>query len=408
VYLNPALGTCLMLVLIFADYIRKYNTNDFQRRLFLIVLGAGFMATVTDFLTRSLGGTEGAGIATLLYSTATVFLLSQNVAYYMGIVFIDYFVYNDQGRTKKFIFWIALLLFIQGITLLFNLPWHFFFSISPDNQYTPGPYYGLRLVLSYLPIPICMVDMFISSKLIPKTQSYLIIFFALLTGSGAAVDIIIKTGSLTWPCFAGALLYLYFFIIQADSRLDTLTGIGNRYAFNEFIEKLSRQNKLGNPSKGRERAGETRKLRLRNLFPRKGPVRESWSIVMIDMDHFKQINDTLGHAEGDNALRDMVAIIKSCIRHSDFAARYGGDEFVLAVRRENDVEALMNRIKEAMENHNQKNARPYKLEISYGYDIFTTNSGQSINDFLTHIDNLMYKNKEEHRRKTDLPEEDHV
>jgi diguanylate cyclase (GGDEF)-like protein len=407
VYLNPALGACLMILLIFADYIRKYNTNDFQRRLFLIVLGAGFMATATDFVTRTMGGVDGPGITRLLYCSATIFLVSQNVAYYMGIVFIDYFVYNDQGRTRKFIFWILLLLFIQGITLLFNLPYHFFFEISPDNRYTPGPYYGLRLAVSYLPIPICMVDMFISSKLIPSTQRYLIIFFALLTGSGAAVDIIIKTGSLTWPCFAGALLYLYFFIVQADSRLDSLTGIGNRYAFNEFIEKLSRQ-RLGNPSRGREKPGENRQSLFRRLFPGKGPLKESWSIVMIDMDHFKQINDTLGHAEGDNALRDMVAIIKSCIRHSDFAARYGGDEFVLAVRTENDVETLMTRLKEAIENHNQRNARPYKLEISYGYDIFTTNSGQSINEFLNHIDSLMYKNKEERRRKTDQPEAGHV
>ncbi|MDR1058274.1 MAG: diguanylate cyclase [Treponema sp.] len=400
-FLNPVLGTCLMILLIFADYVRKYNTNDFQRGLFLIVLGAGFVAAVADFMTRTLGDT---GTSSLLYGTATVFLLSQNVTYYMSIVFIDYFVYNNPRRTKKFITWIAVFLCIQGITLLFNLSYHFFFYIA-DNRYTPGPYYFLRLAISYLPIPICMVDMFISSKLIPRTQRYLIIFFALLTGSGAAMDIVIRTGNLTWPCFAGALLYLYFFIVQADSRLDGLTGIGNRYAFNEFIEKLSRQNKPEAPVRNRERSGESRKPSFRNLFSRKGPMKESWSIVMIDMDHFKRINDTLGHAEGDNALRDMVGIIKSCIRHSDFAARYGGDEFVLAVRTESDVEKLMDRIKEAIEYHNQKNARPYKLEISYGYDIFTTNSGQSINEFLNHIDGLMYKNKEERRRKTDRPEE---
>jgi diguanylate cyclase (GGDEF)-like protein len=167
-----------------------------------------------------------------------------------------------------------------------------------------------------------------------------------------------------------ALLYSYFFILKADFKIDALTGIGNRYAFNEFIANLSRHT-----------------------------TKQAYAIVMIDMDHFKAINDTLGHLEGDNALRDMAAIIKGSLRHKDFAARYGGDEFVVAVKADSDINRIMERIQAAIDNQNSKNIRPYKIEISYGIDVFATHGNQSIEEFLVHIDSLMYKDKAEHRRR---------
>jgi diguanylate cyclase (GGDEF)-like protein len=131
---------------------------------------------------------------------------------------------------------------------------------------------------------------------------------------------------------------------------------------------------------------------------------------MIDLDHFKKINDTLGHLEGDNALRDMAAILKNSIRRCDFAARYGGDEFVIGVRAESGVEKVFDRINRAIKAQNEKNLRPYKIQMSYGYDIFTADSGRSTRDFLAHIDQLMYKNKAERRRVSDraagIPEQE--
>jgi diguanylate cyclase (GGDEF)-like protein len=182
------------------------------------------------------------------------------------------------------------------------------------------------------------------------------------------MDILFKGSSLIWPCFAASVLYLYLFIIQSDLKIDSLTGIGNRSSFNEFIDKISHQSS---------------KL--------------EYSIVMIDMDKFKEINDTLGHLEGDNALRDIARIIKACIRHLDFVARYGGDEFILATKADSDIQTLMYRILDAIDQQNKKRIRPYQLYISYGYDVFTTNSGESIADFLTKIDTMMYKQKEERK-----------
>jgi diguanylate cyclase (GGDEF)-like protein len=132
---------------------------------------------------------------------------------------------------------------------------------------------------------------------------------------------------------------------------------------------------------------------------------------MIDMDHFKQINDTLGHQEGDNALGYMAEIIKSCISKEDFAIRYGGDEFVLATKVEKDtaesvIAKLMNEIQILINIFNEREICPFKLEISYGYDVYTADGKQSMEEFLSHIDSLMYKNKHErHRRSSDKTQE---
>ncbi|AEF83192.1 GGDEF domain-containing protein [Leadbettera azotonutricia] len=389
-YLNTAIGAVFIIILIFLDYIRKYNTDDFQRLLFICVLGAGFLATIADFLNRTMGGIPGHNIRITLYAVNSLFYVFQNIAYYSAIIFIDYFAYGDEGRTKRFIKIAIYFLVLYCVSVIVNLSLHYYFYISVDNIYTHGPLYNLRLIISYLSIPLCIMDMAFSSKSVKSSQIGLIALFGVITGAGAGMDVLFKSGSLAWPCFAAALLYIYFFIIRSDSKIDSLTGIGNRIAFNEFIEKISRRNVKGRPASKR-----------RFPFPWNRTKVESWAVVMIDMDHFKQINDTLGHLEGDNALRDMASIIKSSVRSTDFAARYGGDEFILATPAKSNVDQLMSRLRTALASHNAKAGRPYTLEISYGCDIFTAGSGQSIDEFLAHIDSLMYKQKADRRRASD-------
>jgi diguanylate cyclase (GGDEF)-like protein len=327
---------------------------------------------LSDFLYLNVSGKPGKFWYYSLYFINTVYFIFQNLSYYLVVVFIDYLAYKDMNRTRKFFFFMGVILSINAILLAVNIPFGFYFFISEDNFFVRGDKYYLRLIISYFVIIFGIGDLFVSSKYLKRSQVYLIIFFSLLSGIGAALDLILNSGNLIWPCFSAAFLYLYFFIIRADSSLDNLTGIGNRYSFNQFIDKLNRQN-----------------------------TKQSYSIIMIDMDEFKKINDTYGHPEGDNALRDMAAIIKGCIRYTDFAARYGGDEFVLAIKAEHDAEVLLARLQAAIETHNNKNIRPYKIQISYGWDMFTTNSGRSIENFLAHIDSLMYRHKAEQRRRSD-------
>ena len=379
VFLNTALGSCLIIIVILGDYTRKYNTDFFQRRLFLSVLAAAFLAVILDLASRMLEGRSGIQVTNTKYFVVSLFLITQNCAYYLAAIFIDYFAYNNTARAKKMLRIVVCFLLVYSISVIANLFFGFYFSISPDNYYIPGRFYILRLVISYASILIILIDIFSAINNFKRSQVVSIILFMLITATGAGLDVILKFGSLVWPCFTAALLYLYFFILQVNSKLDSLTGLGNRHSFNEFINKLSRQN-----------------------------TKEDYSIVLIDLDRFKHINDTLGHLEGDNALRDMAAIIKGCIRHSDFAARYGGDEFILATKAEYDIQRLMNRIQEHIDLQNEKHTRLYQLYMSYGHDVFTTNSGQPIQEFLRNVEILMYKQKAERHRRFEQEKEKNV
>jgi diguanylate cyclase (GGDEF)-like protein len=363
--LNFLLGSLLIVILIYADYLRKYNTDTFQRSVFLHILVCAFIPMICDMVYFLIEGLPGHFIYVLFYIITCIFYVFQLLSFlYIG-VFIDYTVFKNQDRTKKIVRMVWFITILHILALIVNVfyPFHFYIA-EPENVLVHGDFYLLHILISYSPLLFILYEIISSSGIFKKSQYLLTLIFMVLNGTGALIDTVTKTTTMIWPCFTAALLYAYFFVIRTDSKIDSLTGIGNRYAFNEFINKLASQS-----------------------------VKESYSIVIIDMDHFKKINDTLGHAEGDNALRDMAAIIKGCIRHSDFAARYGGDEFVLAAKAEYDIEKLIKRIEKSMEIQNEKHMRPYKLEMSYGYDVYTAGKSCSITDFLNHVDSLMYQHK---------------
>jgi diguanylate cyclase (GGDEF)-like protein len=366
--LNSILSSLILLVMILVDYLHRYDTDTFQRRLYFSIIVSVIIAIVSDGIYTFFEGRPGKAVYYLLYVVNTLYFIFQITAYYVTVLFVDYVTNKNQERTKKIFYAVVVILVINAVILCFNFPRGYYFYISPENTYVYGDMYTLRLMISYLPAPILIVDLLISRKNIKRSQAYMLTFFALLTGSGAALDLILGSGHLIWPCLSAALLYMYFFIVRTDSKIDSLTGIDNRYSFNEFIKSLSGVNE-----------------------------KQAYSFVMIDLDEFKKINDTFGHLEGDNALRDTATILKGCVRHTDFAARYGGDEFILAARADSNIEVLLRRILDAVQAQNDKNTRPYKIKLSYGYDVFTPNRGQSIEEFLAHVDRLMYKQKAEKR-----------
>lgn len=87
---------------------------------------------------------------------------------------------------------------------------------------------------------------------------------------------------------------------RMEARMDSLSGVGNRKAFDES---------------------------LRFMLSKSQRKRESFALLLIDVDHFKWINDTHGHQSGDQVVQRLGNTLKSAIRPGDHIARYGGDEF---------------------------------------------------------------------------------
>ncbi|HEX2057302.1 MAG TPA: sensor domain-containing diguanylate cyclase [Actinomycetota bacterium] len=121
------------------------------------------------------------------------------------------------------------------------------------------------------------------------------------------------------------------------------------------------------------------------------------SLVYIDVDHMKSINDTHGHAEGDRALVDFARILAANLRESDFIARLGGDEFcvVLSGGDEGQDRAAIARIERAVAEHNAAGARPYELSFSVGVAHLDPTRPSTFGDLLDAADAAMYRHKAE-------------
>jgi diguanylate cyclase (GGDEF)-like protein len=124
-------------------------------------------------------------------------------------------------------------------------------------------------------------------------------------------------------------------------------------------------------------------------------------ILFIDMDGLKAINDTLGHQQGDRALRDAAALLSSNFRRSDVVARLGGDEFAVLLlgRTPRDrvsgagVDAAVARLHAELERQTATARRPYTLSLSVGASHFDPAAPASLEELLHRADQKMYASK---------------
>ncbi|MBE0507705.1 MAG: diguanylate cyclase [Marinospirillum sp.] len=152
------------------------------------------------------------------------------------------------------------------------------------------------------------------------------------------------------------------------ARHDALTGLYNRYAFDERF-----QQSLALARRHKKRVG----------------------LLFIDLDNFKDINDVLGHATGDAILKALAGKIMACLRTSDTACRYGGDEFVVLlneIEQHADAQMLANKTHTLAASLQLPGGQDIAIHLSVGVSVYP-DDGETLEMLLQKADVAMYRNK---------------
>ena len=160
--------------------------------------------------------------------------------------------------------------------------------------------------------------------------------------------------------------------LEALAQQDHLTGLPNRLSLNQYLAKT-----LDKDYKG-------------------------LGVMMIDIDHFKDINDTYGHLVGDEVLIKIAELLKKGMRENDLVVRYGGEEFlvIMEMERARYFREKTQRLLELIQSTPIKtNNQTLNITVSIGAFYNCCNVELNLEDCIRHADNLLYKAKEQGRNQ---------
>lgn len=143
--------------------------------------------------------------------------------------------------------------------------------------------------------------------------------------------------------------------------------------------------------------------RLNKIINKK--PQKDFSLVMIDVDNFKHINDSHGHIFGDSALIQTTNVIKELLNENDIFARYGGDEFILYTNSFDSIKELVTKIEKLRmsveKNTIEVNGSKSSVTMSFGISVYPYD-GKTLDSLLNFADNMLYKAKENGKNKVEI------
>lgn len=157
--------------------------------------------------------------------------------------------------------------------------------------------------------------------------------------------------------------------LERMSEMDSLTGVYNRYGYENRVHKM---------------------------FDHAKEESKDFLIIMGDLDCLKKINDNYGHAEGDNAIRIIAKALQNSFTEDEVCARIGGDEFIMFGTGNFDEEKLKSypmRIQEYLDHYNNNSSKPYLIGISLGIHCQRVPPDSTLEEFIEKADENMYANK---------------
>ena len=278
------------------------------------------------------------------------------------------YVYKRTNRYMRFKiskhFWLGMPVLCNTLASLGSYHYNWIFGITSENLYVRGPLFFISPVCIFFYYGLLLWFLYDSRE---KLNDEELMTLSLLSGIPAllsAFQLYYFVYFTMWNSLAIAVVMNYIFILHNQTKTDPLTGLGNRLAYEECLVNLSRKHR-------------------------------ALSVVNIDLDDFKSINNQYGHHEGDKVLREFARELKAVFEDIGVPIRVGGDEFIIWIRENNTavIAEYMQSLADRVNEYNVKMNRPYRISFSYGTTVLN-DQYHDLQDLVRHSDRMMYEEKQ--------------
>lgn len=340
-------------------------------RVMMLMLVAAMAADVAALFARGQSGPYHRYL--VLFSNGLFFAFSALMSYFWLIYAMET-LYGNRWRRHLSAWFLSAIPLLLFLTFLILTPWYgLIFTLDDQGNYQRGAllWTHLALCLAYMLTASVMAlrqrnreitndlrqrDTLIALLVIPPIigDSFQTLFYGSITGL---------------PSAALSILILCINQQHMEISLDSMTGLNNRRRLDSFLQDFCKK---------------------------PGAGKMSW-FILIDIDHFKQINDHYGHLSGDKALRQTASVLKMVFGGEDaFLARYGGDEFAVVLTQASEEKVLeyIDNLNLAMELSCSNKNISWKLALSVGYTRIDLARGATLKEVIAAADLNMYKAKQ--------------
>lgn len=372
-HLSTSLFPALILILIFLDnrkrvvfgttpyWFKGLNisvTAYFAVDIFYWTVGERYLQTVSEYV-------WGINIIYLIFEGAMAY-------FWLNYAYSQLLEERKVRRSGKK-FYLTDVIYVLYLLLVVTAPWNgWMFSVNDAGILIKGPLYDVQYALGLaaaLGATLLVMYGWYVAGTRERREEFGYLFLAnMICFAAIFVQFIWREW---WIAQSGIVVGILVIYINAQNRkitTDELTGLNNRREFDQYIQGKSEQ------------------------------AKEEWGMLMLDIDNFKKINDTYGHATGDEMLWRMSDILKHVAgTGTNFLARYGGDEFVVVADWKSGEEAdaliagLMQKVRE--ESESKKKELPCSIYFSAGYALWSETTGGGVKELVEKADARMYENK---------------
>jgi diguanylate cyclase (GGDEF)-like protein len=362
-----------ILLLIFLNIRRQAAQLLIEQKIYMALLCSDALILVLDLLMWFLDGKPGFPARDLYYIVTAGYYALNPLICMIWYFYADYQIYKSEKHIKKMLIPMLIPTCINFIlSFLSIVDHHLLFYLDENNIYHRGNLFYIMAAISFFYLVYTLILILLERKGIEKQDFIPLLVFVIPPFVGGIIQAIYYGISLIWICVTLSILILFINIQNNQLYTDYLTGLFNRRQLDNYLQQKAQNIENG------LLAG-----------------------IMIDLNSFKEINDIYGHHIGDQALQHTAEILKKTFRkNDDFIARYGGDEFVILMVTE-DITGLYNeveRLKEAVRQFNAQKIVPYAISFSIGCDCYSGETEDTASEFLKHIDDLMYQDKQRYMK----------